>query len=364
MLCRSLNRLIRKSAKDTVLQNRYETLRTNYNQQCKPFYYLHQKRSRKQISKQYQLSITHNGVIEATYKKINRTTREGINMLAAAGRTKQVKALQQEAVYGRARQQYLKKVSAKSMLDKLHVRNINELKQKQQFVMNVQKQLPANAGTTLKDKLPVVSLPDELQTNQSAGKVFNNDKHAAPGTPGLKAKFDEALSNPLAQWVDTGSVTAADTPWFTYNPYRAMPFFHRIKPGFNHQFNPLSGGGITSAYTLNLGYLLTPTLTPVIGLGYEHKLASQEGRLWSTSTDLFVRAGMEGQAYKMIACFMNYEMHFPFSAAPSRSVYRNDLVLGLTNYSPRQRRLKVWIGLRLLATARGEASPFVFRLGF
>lgn len=365
MLCRTLNRMVRKSEADTTLQRQYVQLRAAYDHQCKPYYYLHRKRTRKNLAEQYRLSVTHDGQIEATYRKINRTTRAGINTLAAAGNTKAVKALQKEAVYGRAKQQYLRKVSAKGLLDKLHVRNINQLKQKQQFVMEVQKQVPSASMPSLNAHVPKVKLPADLQTNQSAGKIFGQDKNTPPGTPSLKEKFDEALKNPLAGLAaDTGRQQAADSLWFTYNPYRAMPWEKRIKPGFNHQFNPLSAGGIVSAYTLNLGYLLTPKLTPVLGLGYEHKLTSREGRLSSTSTDLFIRAGMEGQVYKVVACFVNYEMHFPFSEAPNRAAYKNDMVVGLTNYSGRQRRLKVWVGVRLLATARGEASPFVFRLGF
>ena len=159
--------------------------------------------------------------------------------------------------------------------------------------------------------------------------------------------------------------TAKDTQLFRPNPYKLMPFSERIKTGGNVEAGSLLTGGKTFTYAINLTYLFSPRLKPVLGVGYEHSFILHRGNAYAKSIALTIRAGAELRVYKAISLFGNLEQNIPAHPAlkqeqPGRNA---DFVIGLTNDTGKKRRLKIWAGIKLHQLTQRHASPFVFRVG-
>lgn len=361
-LDRHLQKMCAREYADTAIAGKYTAISRQYASRIKPFGYLDKKTCIDPLDKQYRQSETHKGIIEQTYKDLDRASKKFAGVLLATGHIKEATALQKQAFYSSGKYQYFKKFHAADLLSKLGGDKIAALKQSQQFAMPVMNKASQAASLDQfgKPTIPKVELPANLQTNAQANQAFAFDK---TGTgPSKQQKFNEAVQRkPFDLNLDT---TSRDTMLFRPNPYKLMPLQARLKVGGNFETGQLLGGSAQKkfSYTINLTYLLSPQVKPVLGLGYEHSFALDRNRVHTAPVGFALRAGAEFRLYKALSLFGNYEN----SGNRNRSgetVRKNDFVIGLTNDTGKKRMLKIWIGVKLNELGARNANPFVMRIG-
>jgi hypothetical protein len=358
-----LAKVCRKEYPDSAINQKHREISTQYASQTKHFSYLVTKKCKAPLSRQYRESEIHKGIIERTYKQLDQTSKQFAGVLLAKGYAKEAAALQKQSFYSSGKYQYYKRFHASSFLDAISADKINALKKSQNFtlpVMNASKQTSGLTSVT-NIKQPKLSLPENLQTNAQVNQVFAYDKPAA-GQPAKKQKFQDALSGKqLNLNIDT---TLKDTMLFRPNPYRLMPWQERIKTGGNFEAGSLLTGGKKFSYTINLTWLLSPNIKPVIGIGYQHSFAVNRNNVQAEPVGFSIKAGAEFRLYKAFSVFGNFENDSYSSRLGNEGNKRKtDFVIGLTNDTGKKRLLKIWIGVKLGEIAERNANPFVFRVG-
>lgn len=357
LLSKTLKRIHIKTKADTVIQ--FERIKLEYEEKCLRFNYLQKKKS-VSLVEGYNQSMTHIGLIDQTLRKIRKATQKELGQRRL--NTNTLKALQKESVYGQAKHKYLKQVKYKDLLSKIKFNRLEQLKRMQQNVVMKIKP-PANL-TSVKGNftLPKFEFPPEVQTLSETNDILQA-KSSGDG-PTLGEKYSKAINNPLSTLIDSNSFNIKDTLLFRPNPYRAMPFIARIKLGFDNQINNISTGGKLISYTLNVRYLLSQKVIPIIGIGYGHSVTQRGDKIDLRSEHIQVRFGFEYKFYKSIGGFINAELTSPINTINgTKSNLNNDFVIGLTNFNGEKSRLKIWLGLSVYNMIEGNSNPFIFRIG-
>ena len=360
-LQKHFKKLCKKALRDSASTVRYGKLYASYTQATSHFSYVKDKKSKAALQEQYAESQQHRGIIERTQQKLQSTNAADTRRLLACGKIKEATLLQKQAFYSRGKYEYAKKIKAARLLDRIGAKNIAALKEAQKFTSPVQAPAMPNAQGLSAMKLPKVQLPEYLQVNSEVNKAFQFDK---PGKGfSKKEKLQNSISNPLQSIIDTTRLQ--DTLLFRPNPYRLLPLKERIKPGMNSTMGDLLTGGRRISYALNLQYLLTPAVKPVLAVAFGHSLVNRKGSFSADAVSWQVRMGVEVKAYKVLSLFLNYEQYYYYNTYKNESGTRpNDFVLGFTNDTGKKRLFKVWAGVKLHELASRYANPIVFRIGF
>lgn len=360
-LDKRLKKLCRKAAGDSASALKYEALYKEYTRALSTFCYVADKKTKQPLSQQYAESQTHRGIIDQYYRRLDKTSRTDCKRLLAAGKLKQARLLQKQSFYSAGKYQYIKKNYASKLFGRINAKNIAALKQSQQFTSSISVPKLPSAGKLQAPGVPKTEIPANLQTNAEVNKVFAFDQTKTGASK--QEKFQKSIANPLHALTDTTRLN--DTLLFKPNPYRLLPLKERIKIGANSSMGDLFTGGRNISYAINMQYLLTPAIKPVLAFGFEHSLLLQSGRFSAAPISWQLRTGVEVKAYKILCLFMNLEQSHYFANAPKENRARpNEFVMGFTNDTGKKRMPKIWAGIKLRELAAQHASPFVFRVGF
>lgn len=364
-LLKDIDRSIRIAANDSVSKQAFEQEKQTYLKACSSFYYLSHTQWKSNLAKSYQHSVTHQGLIEKTYQAIQQATRECLQQPNSTLGSKAKVALQKQSVYAKGKYDYQKKFGYKKLLDGLHDYKVRMLQEQLPYTSAINKQMPTASLPSVNAPvaaLPKAQLPPQMQTNQQTQQTLQAKPSPKIKEPTPQQKFKEALNNPLQLSLD--STIKKDSLLFAFNPYRLMPLKDRLVFGGNNQVSNIKGNRKLITYAVNISYLWTPKLKPVLAFGYSHQLYSHRQHLHSTSGTLFLRGGMELTAYKMVAVFANIETNiYPKPRVGEKTPETSDFVMGITNASGKKPRLKFWVGLKVDEVFKQSANVFIFRVG-
>jgi hypothetical protein len=274
-------------------------------------------------------------------------------------------ALQKQSVYAKGKYDYQKKFGYKSLLDGLHDHKVRMLQEQLPYTSAITKQMPTaslpgvNAPVVA---LPKAPLPPQMQLNEQAKQALQAKPSPKVKGASPQQKFNEALNNPIHLSLD--STSKKDSLLFAFNPYRLMPLKDRLVLGGNNQVSNSRGNRKLITYAINVSYLWTPRLKPVLAVGFSHQLYRQQQQLHTANGTVFMRGGVELTAYKMVAVFANLETNiYPRPKVGEKTPETSDFVMGITNASGKKPRLKFWVGIKVDEAFKQSANVFIFRVG-